>query len=341
MNRKVKELIPLFAIGIMVIGAVMLLVAMNSTEDGTKKLDEKQEVKNEGKIKIDNEVSEPVAVIKEDETKDEKNDDVKVDNGVSFDILNGTTTTTSTPTTPVTTSTETTTVNTETTATDSASGMKSYIESMVNGFLPATTTSTTTNTPINTATLADSASHFITSAPTTTTSTVTSKATGKTSTVTTYNNISKSVNIGNYVVSTTSNNKIILANSSNKNLAISTLDCGTVTILTTNNSYIYAFEQGGGLKKYSIVGGKLLLSAKGYLAFEANELYFSNDYIYMTSTQGALYAYVEREATFVQAGFTREIDSITGITSASGSKVSVRCGNTNYTYTFDGLNFTR
>ena len=272
MNRKFRELIPLFAIGLMIIGAIALLVAMNS--DGNKK---KTQLKNENKTetKVEeskDELSKPVASIddKKEETEDKK--DTEVENKENKEDKNNVSNTVNT------------TVSTNTN--------KYYIQSMVDELLGTSNSSnmfnnvtnqgtssnnsntiskteevndknnTTTNSNTNTNTNNNSTSNTskpVVSKPQTTQTITQSKVQKAKATAYT---LLKSVNVGGYTVSTTSSNNIISYNSGNK-VIVSVLNSGDVGLLKVFNNYIYAYETKSGLlKTYSLNTGALSLVSK-------------------------------------------------------------------------------
>lgn len=358
MNRKFRELIPLFAIGLMIIGAIALLIAMNS-DGNNKKAQLKNENKTETKLEenVKDDISKPVASL--DEKDEEVNDDkVSLDeekNEVKDDKENN----------EEVSDNKNATTNINTNKDNNAN--KDYIQSMVDELLGSGNSSNSSNGLIvqgsnsnnqssnnqnntNTQTGNNTNNSNVSNNNATSNPVITKPQPSQTLTqsqvqkakATAYT-ILKSVNVGGYTVSTTTSNNIISYNSGNK-VVVSVLNSGNVGILKVFNNYVYAYETKSGLvKTYSLYNGKLSLISRVDMG-SCRDFVLTNTYLFVLKEDSRLYAYKVNNGIVEQAqsGFVMESGGIQSISSASGSSISVRTKNGNTTrYTFNGVNFEK
>ncbi|MCQ2979180.1 MAG: hypothetical protein MJ245_05220 [Clostridia bacterium] len=345
MNRKFRELIPLFAIALMIIAAIAFLIIINTDGKKAKKTTvvenkektttvEKVEIEEENKLSeedLEEEVAEPVAKPIDVEDKE-------------------------TTTTKTTTKTATTLVkNTQPTKTTSGSVTSSdYISNMVGNIMGGTATANTQNTsnmqtkPQTTTTNVTTNTQTTTVTTNTNTNTQTTYKPATTQTITQSKpqaaNISNrvvysSATAGSYKVAIVGNNKIVTYKSNGIIIDEQNIS-SNADITKVNGNKIYCSIPGSGVRQYTI-------SSYGYLTNDGTvssgqSFQTSGNYVYVYTNVGSVIAYD------CNNGFgTREIavlnipGGIASIESVSGRRVTVETNKgKSITYILDGASFT-
>lgn len=291
MSRKFRELIPLFAIALMIIGAVALLIAMNS-KGKTKKIVNKEEnkktevVEEQQEIKEETEVSEPVAEI--DVTEKDVTED-KIDE-----------------------KTETKT-----------SGTKSSVQKLVDTGLRTsnlggtTTTETkkeTSNVVINTA----PSQTAVQQQPAKTQTTTTKPATTTQKVVKPSYNVYKTVSGNGVKVEFAYGNKMIITSNGKEKV----MDIGQVSKATIKNGNLYVELANGDTRSYSINGATLNLTKS---LTGAVQTVTTSGYAYVLKDNGTVFLYntIDGIINPSEIAILRGTSPVSEIISANGKNVTV------------------
>lgn len=358
MNRKFRELIPLFAIALMIIGAVALLIVMNS-DSSKKKTTKKTETKTVQTTEIedkdnkkDEEVSKPIGEVKEETTttvEETKTTETKTETETKVEVKDET--------------------NSIAKKVNSVTN-QSYISSMVNNILgnagvqgSTTTQTTTTTTPVvtenkqpivsvnTTETVQTEVSGTpVKPVPTVTTTPVKQPAqqtitqsVQQTSKATAYV-IKKSVNINGYTVAITSQNSLICYNPNTK-VIISADDIpSTASLMTVYYDKIYIYVPTQQLLKVYSVNSGILRRENMINISSCRDFVVTQSYAFILREDDRIYAHkiVDGQIEQSQSGFTRESGGMESIESAQGNRITAKTNQgSTYTYTFNGVNFLR
>lgn len=354
MNRKFRELIPLFAIALMIIAAVAFLIIINSdsskkkkttkvVENKTKQVEVKEE-KEEVKEK-DDEVSEPFA----------ENDDI--DNSFGDVMVNDTTK-------------ETTTTTTVKKTADSTS----YIQGMVDGIMGGkataslpkaepkntTTTTTTTTTKETTTTNNTNTNSYVvdekpaqvaapaTQAPVQTTTAVPQPAkTQQTityskqqaATINAYTVYSKAA-VGNYTLAVCNGNKLVCYRTSTKVVTSVKDISSSARISKVNGSYAYV-QVPGSLRQYKINSNGIIEYNEYEDRFNCQQIVMSGNYIYILSNVNSVIAYETGDGStkLAEVAILKTIGGVESIVSANNQTVTVETQNGKKTFILRGAMF--
>lgn len=347
MKRNFRELIPLFAIALMIIGAVALLIVMNqdSSKKKTTVKSNKEKTQKVQEVEEKEDTSKEQSFIIDDEVKEEnKVEDTKVEEKTETKV-------------ETKTETKTNTTNVKTSSKDST-----YIQSMVNSIMnnagvnmgsvetkPATQTNTNTNTntfvntvektqPVYNVNIEETKVQTQTQPQQTISQSYTQKATANAYV------IRKAVTYGNYTIAVTSNNNLICYNTSTKYIISTDNIPSTVSSMQVYNDRLYiAVPTQEQMRVYTMYNGSLKKVAALSVG-PCKNFVVTDQYAFVLREDERLYAYLMENGVIqpAQCGFTFESGGIESIVSAQGARVTVRTNTGyNYTYSFNGINFIR
>ncbi len=309
MNSKLKDLIPLFAIILMLAGAIFLLVALNS---GSKKENNKV-VENNKTAEVEKETP----IIKEENKVTDITDENKPGDDKKEEVVKQTDVTDVIKDVPKSgTSISTDDFILALVDKNIASVPKTQIGTKTGEDTPKDEPKTVTQTPTKT---------------TTTTKTITS-------TVPTYKVLS-SIKYGSYTVVATDNNKIMLQNASSK--VLNTLDAAKISSMKIMNGYLYTTDTNQVIKKYNVSNDRLVLLGSTNVGCIPAKMEATSEYLFILKPSGEIVAIRDVNNTFSQAGFVREKDGIVDMYINYNTITATDTLGKTYSYVFDGINFNR
>ncbi len=341
-SRKFRELIPLCALALMIVGAIALLISFNgssdtkvnnnlkpNTEDTNTVLDNKEEKEKEKEEetkveeeKEEDEVSKPVMVpeftldLGSDKTDDEKSDESKEESKPN-------------------------------------SNKNSYISGMVDKYIPETDGSVKSEPKEDLKieitpdfkleeTKQDKEEVVKEETKPVVTPVVKPVVTPVVKPAAPTYKVIKSVYYNGYTISETNKNNLILVKSSNPTKILSFADVASINNMQMMGNYLVVLENRCKVKRFYVGNGRLDLKFTAQLAFLPKTLNFSNDYLYALKNDGVLYAYKMGSNGITQAGFMRNMVPIDSFRLTGNNIVEITDANGKVErYTFNGLHFKK